>query len=158
MCLGDSVNKLACAAVQAPIRSHLTHSAGQFFLFLMKFNEVRISEWKICQMKSKKGECLYISRVITLDEKQQRHTRHCKHLQRSQSHSIELIFVPWLERIFWINFDTKSTLLKIYSFENIFKKLLFVIIVFSFRKLLVSKNYKMLAFLTEVKKGSSTLP
>ena len=85
-------------------------------------------------------------------------TRHCKHLQQSQSHSIELIFVPWLERIFWINFDTKSTLLKIYSFENIFKKLLFVIIVFSFRKLLVSKNYKMLAFLTEVKKGSSTLP
>ena len=25
--------------------------------------------------------------------------RHCKHLQRSQSHSVELIFAPWLEKI-----------------------------------------------------------
>ena len=25
--------------------------------------------------------------------------RHCKHLQRSQSHSVELIFAPWLENI-----------------------------------------------------------
>ena len=25
-------------------------------------------------------------------------TRHCKHLQQSQSHSVELIFAPWLEK------------------------------------------------------------
>ena len=24
--------------------------------------------------------------------------RHCKHLQQSQSHSVEIIFVPWLEK------------------------------------------------------------
>ena len=37
------------------------------------------------------------------------HTRHCKHSQRSQSHSVEQIFAPFFYEIFWINFGTKST-------------------------------------------------
>ena len=82
--------------------------------------------------------------------------RHCKHSQRSQSHSVELIFAPFLGKI------SGSTLVP-YSHTAIqLSESLKIIVVcnnsFSFRQLLIPKNYKILAFSTEVKKVSFTLP
>ena len=36
--------------------------------------------------------------------------RHCKHLQQSQSHSVELIFAPWLEKIAGLTFVSNRRL------------------------------------------------
>ena len=54
--------------------------------------------------------------------------RHCKHLQRSESHSVELIFASFLGKKFWITFGTKLTLR--HTAFRISKKMWFVIIAF----------------------------
>ena len=90
-----------------------------------------------------------------IDIDNETNTRHCKNLQQSQSHSVEQIFAPWLKKI-WINFGTQSTLR--HTAFRISKRIVFCNHSFFLRLLLVPKNYKILTFLTEVKKVSPTLP
>ena len=77
--------------------------------------------------------------------------RHCKHPQRPQSHSVELIFAPWFKKSFldelWYPIDANHTAFRIS------KKIVVCNLSFSFRQRLVPKNDKNFAFLTEVKKG-----
>ena len=49
--------------------------------------------------KSKTGKLKVRVPHLSIYWHTQQVTRHCKHLQRSQSHSVELIFSPWLEKI-----------------------------------------------------------
>ena len=66
-------------------------------------------------------------------------------------------FCSTVGKNFWIYFGTKSTL-RHTALRISKKKIVVCNHSFSFRQLSVPKNYKILAFLTEVKKVSSTLP
>ena len=71
---------------------------------------------------------------------------HCKHSQRYQSHSVELIFAPFLEKFPGLTF-VPNQLKDIQLSESLKKNMWLVIIVFSFRQPKVPENYKILAFL-----------
>ena len=79
--------------------------------------------------------------------------RPCKHLLQPYSHSVEQIFAPWFEKKSGdLLAPNQSKGIQLSEF------LIFFLSFFSVRQLLVHKNEKNLAFVTEVKLVSLTLP
>ena len=58
----------------------------QFYAKYTKFAKALKKYYKICQKNP-----IFLAKLCT-----KMYTRHCKNLQRSQSHSVELVFAPFL--------------------------------------------------------------
>ena len=64
--------------------------------------------WRVIRILPKRSQVILVNYQLTatksaIGSKCNLFKRHCKHLQRSQSQSDELIFAQWLGKKFWIN-------------------------------------------------------